>query len=309
MTIDENVSTFAGLPVRAFEVSTADPDWPGAFAWRVTTDYEDGESGFRERFENLVAQPWADQVQALIIGSWGESYESAAPIEELAAAADRLTGLRALFLGEMTSEENEISWIEQGDIAAILQAYPQLEVLRVRGSTGLALTAVRHERLRELALESGGLPAAVIAQVVACGLPALRHLELWLGTDQYGGDATVDDLTPVLTGSGWPQLEYLGLRDAEIADQVAAGLAAAPVVARLSTLDLSLGLLTDVGATALLAGQPLTHLRRLDLHHHFLSEALQARLRDELEPYGVELDLSQAQGADREDRRFIAVSE
>ena len=42
-------------------------------------------------------------------------------------------------------------------------------------------------------------------------------------------------------------------------------------MARLKTLDLSMGVLSDVGAEALLAGQPLTHLRRLDLHHHFLS--------------------------------------
>jgi hypothetical protein len=69
-------------------------------------------------------------------------------------------------------------------------------------------------------------------------------------------------------------------------------------------------MLSDVGAAALLAGQPLVHLRRLDLHHHFLTEAMQARLRDELEPAGVELDLSDAQDASEDiEDRFIAVSE
>jgi len=82
------------------------------------------------------------------------------------------------------------------------------------------------------------------------------------------------------------------------------------VVARLSTLDLSLGMLSDVGAAALLAGQPLTHLRRLDLHHHFLSPEMMDRLRVELEAAGVELDLSKAQGSETDPGdRFISVSE
>jgi hypothetical protein len=306
-----HVSTFAGLPVREFtgDVDISEID-PGTVAWRVATDYDGGATAFNQQFTALVDAPWAGQIRALVIGEWGESYEHDAPIDRLAAAADRLTGLTALFLGEMTSEENEVSWIQQGDLAPLLTAYPRLEVLRVRGSDGLGLSRVRHETLRELALESGGLPADVIAAVVDCEFPALRHLELMLGTDRYGGDADLDDLAPILAGTGWPDLEYLGLRDAEIADQVAGALAGAPVVARLKTLDLSLGMLSDAGAAALLAGQPLTHLRRLDLHHHYLTEAMQARLRDELEPAGVEVDLGDAQNvSDDLDDRFIAVSE
>jgi hypothetical protein len=305
-----HVATFAGLPVREF-AEDGDPGAdPGSIAWRITTDYDGGAEAFDALLTALLTAPWAERIQALVIGEWGESYDHAAPIEALAAAADRLTGLTALFLGEMTSEENEVSWIQHGDIAPLLRAYPRLEVLRVRGSNGLSLSPVRHETLQELAFESGGLPATVIAQVVACEFPALRHLELMLGTDQYGGDADVDDLVPILAGTGWPQLEYLGLRDAEIADNVAAALAGAPIVARLKTLDLSMGMLSDVGAAALLAGQPLVHLRRLDLHHHFLTEAMQARLRDELEPAGVEVDLGEPQDASEDEgRRFIAVSE
>jgi len=306
-----HVSTFAGLPVQELtaDIDIAGTD-PGSVAWRVATDYDGGAAVFERLFTTLVEAPWVGQVRALIIGEWGSSYETDAPIARVVAAADRLTGLTALFLGEMTSEENEVSWIHQGDVAPLLTAYPRLEVLRVRGSDGLALSQVRHETLRELAFESGGLPAEVIASVAACEFPALRHLELFLGTDNYGGDADVEDLAPILAGTGWPALEYLGLRDAEIADEVARALAGAPVVARLRTLDLSLGMLSDAGAAALLAGQPLIHLRRLDLHHHYLTEPMQARLRDELEPAGVEVDLSDAQDAtDDVEDRFIAISE
>ncbi len=310
MSIYQHISTFAGLPVQEFTAEIGTPDEPEAVAWRISTDYDGGEDLFSERVTAFLATPWVDRVRALVVGEWGSSYETDAPIDRLVQAADRLTGLTALFLGEMISEENEISWIQQGDVAPLLTAYPKLEILRVRGADGLGLSTVRHESLRELAFESGGLPATIVQAVTECEFPQLRHLELWLGTDNYGGDATVEDLAPILTGAGWPQLEYLGLRDSEIADQIAEALSGAPVVARLKTLDLSLGLLSDVGAAALLAGQPLTHLRRLDLHHHFLTEQMSARLRDELEPFGVEVDLSDAEGADGDiEDRFIAVSE
>jgi hypothetical protein len=310
MTVNQHATSLAGLPVRKFKVSTGaeTPDDPAGVAWRVATNYEGGPDKFNRRFDALLAAPWAGQVRALVIGEWGESYESTVPTERLVAAADTFTNLTALFIGDMTSEENEISWIKQADVAPLLRAYPRLEVLRVRGADGLELAPLRHESLRELAFEAGGLPAEIVQAVGECDLPALRHLELWLGTDDYGGDATVADLTAILAGSRWPELSYLGLRDAEIVDMVAAALTGAPVVGRLSTLDLSLGVLSDVGAAALLAGQPLTHLRKLDLHHHFLSEEMMARLREELEPAGVELDLSDAQEGEI-DGRFIAVSE
>ncbi|MFF4983860.1 hypothetical protein ACFY3O_27905 [Streptomyces sp. NPDC001046] len=61
---------------------------------------------------------------------------------------------------------------------------------------------------------------------------------------------------------------------------------------RLTELALSIGTLSDVGALALLEGQPLIHLSRLDLHHYYLSEAVAERVRQELTPHGVQVDLS-----------------
>lgn len=75
-------------------------------------------------------------------------------------------------------------------------------------------------------------------------------------------------------------------------------MAGAPVVAQLDGLSLAMGTLTDEGATALLEGQPLTHLSTLDLHHHFLTDAMVERLRTELEPAGVTVDLSEQETPD-----------
>jgi hypothetical protein len=110
----------------------------------------------------------------------------------------------------------------------------------------------------------------------------VTHLDLWLGTAQYGGDSSVADLAGILDGSRLPALTHLGLRNADISDDVAVALASAPVVARLKVLDLSMGTLSDRGAAALLAGQPLTHLRALNVGHHYMSEEMVARLVAEL---------------------------
>jgi hypothetical protein len=307
MTIGSHITTFAGRPVAHY------PDDVGkapraASAWRLEDPEYDGGDVFLERLHALAAEDWAAQVGALVIGNWGSAYESAPPIGRIADVLPRFTGLRALFLGEITYEECEISWIQHDDITPLLEALPRLEALTVRGATDLGVKPLRHESLRELTIESGGLPAEVVRAVGECDLPALTHLELWLGTDNYGGDATVEDLAHILAGTRLPALTSLALRDAEIADQVAVALAGAPVVARLEVLDLSLGMLGDEGAAALLAGQPLTHLRKLDLHHHFIGAAVLERLTAELGAAGVELDVSDAGDADRESR-YIAVSE
>ena len=84
--------------------------------------------------------------------------------------------------------------------------------------------------------------------------------------------------------------------------------------ARLEVLDLSMGTLGDDGAAALLGGQPLTHLRKLDLHHNYLSEPLLRRLRETLGSAGVELDLDRDDADWDEDddgtvHRYVAVGE
>jgi hypothetical protein len=306
VTINEYLTAFAGLPVVAAE-DKRDPADPSAVAWRI--DMEDFEADLEEftaAFEQVLRRSGPAGPTALIIGQWGSAYDTAFPVDLLIEAAPRLGGLRALFIGEMGSEQCEISWIQQGDITGLLAAFPALEHLWVRGAEGLALTPVRHEGLRELVLQSGGLPAAVVRAVGACDLPHLTHLELWLGVDQYGGDARADDLAPILAGRSLPALTHLGLRNAEIADEVAAAVAAAPVVARLRELDLSLGALSDAGAESLLSGQPLTHLASLDLSHHFLSPELAQRLVDELP--GVAVDVSDRQ-REEEWGRYTAVSE
>lgn len=308
-----------GLPAFDFPEPDGGTELPGAdaVAWRFSVDPYDGSpDDFADVWDRFLTTVDTSRVRALIFGQWGEAYgnDSSGIVERLVAVKDRLTCLQAVFIGDLEQEESEISWIEQSDVTPVLNAYPALREFGVRGGSGLRFPDVRHEHLRSLTFEAGGLPAQVVRGVASSQLPCLERLEMWLGVTEYGGDAIVDDLAPILAGGRFPALRHLGLRNSEIQDEIAAALASAPVVTQLISLDLSLGVLSDEGAGALLEGQPLTHLKRLDLHHNFLTEPVAARLRAALEPSGVEVDVSRTGYEDEweEDgvlQRFTAVGE
>jgi hypothetical protein len=197
----------------------------------------------------------------------------------------------------------EVSWIEPADPGPVLAAFPTLVEFGVRGSV-TGIEPLVHDTLRELTFQAGGLPPQTVRAIGRSRLPALTGLDLYLGTERYLGGATPEDLADILSGAAFPNLRHLGLRNAEDTDNLAAALAHAPVVAQLESLDLSLGMLADEGVAALLAGQPLTHLRRLDLHHHWIGEEMIERLRQALP--GVDVNVDETR---RNRERFVAVAE
>ncbi|MEU6762761.1 STM4015 family protein [Streptomyces sp. NPDC046853] len=320
MTIGDNQQHWHELPIHEFpqfdEKITDELPAADSVAWRIAVDSYESEEEWEAAFARFAEAVDITRVRAIIVGAWSDVYENG-PDEVIAAlvgAKERMPALRALFLGDIDSEECEISWITQGCVTPLLDAFPGLEEFAVRGADGLAFPAVRHERLRSLTFESGGLPAEVVRGIAASDFPALEHLDLWLGTSGYGGDAAVSDLEPFFAGTRLPRLRHLALRNSEIQDEIAGAMASAPVVARLEVLDLSMGVLTDEGATALLSGQPLTHLKKLDLHHHFLGQALSLRVRETLQAAGVEVDLDPDDADEDEEEdgtvwRYVAVGE
>ncbi|CAM5588464.1 STM4015 family protein [Streptomyces hirsutus] len=295
--------------------TAADLPRPETVAWRIATETYDAEETWEEAFARFCAMVDTTKVRALVVGPWEDAYDSASSkvMEVLLGARDRLPALRALFLGDMIYEEAEISWITHADVSPLLTGFPALEEFGVRGSQGLRFPALRHDALRSLTMQSGGLPVEVVRGVGASELPALEHLDLWLGTSQYGADSEVADLEPILSGDRFPRLRHLALRNSEIQDEVAAAVASAPVVARLDVLDLSMGILSDEGAVALLGGQPLTHLKKLDLHHNYLSDPVRQRLTETLVAAGVEIDLAPDDAEEYEDEgiveRYVSVGE
>lgn len=323
-TQDHHVEELYGLPACTFPepgATTGLPE-PNAVAWRIGHERWEAKEEWEVAFGRFCAEVDITRVRALIVGIWGdpEDTDPSEVIEALLAVRDRLPALRSLFLGDITDKECKLSRISQTDVTPLLVGFPALEELRVRAGEGISMgetlklrfPALRHDALRRLVVESSGLPVDVVRGVGASELPALEHLELWLGASDDGADCEAADLEPILSGARLPRLRHLALRNSEIQDEVAVAVATAPVVAQLEVLDLSMGTLGDDGAAALLGGQRLTHLRKLDLHHNFLSEPLRQRIRQALEPEGVEVDVDQADAECYEEddgtvRRHISV--
>ena len=293
---------------------------PGSVAWGLRLSSYDEE--FVPYLARFVEEVDTSRVVALVIGDWGFEDGSDTSSRELRDAlighAAALPALRSLFLGDITFEENEISWIQHCDMAPLLAAYPRLEELTVRGvgetyegADRLSLHVPEHSALRSLTLQSGGLPGQVVRQVLDSGLPALERLELWLGVDHYGGDTTPRDLEPLLSGTVLPGLRHLGLRNSRHTGEWVRTLAEAPITARLSSADLSLGTLREDDVEHLLAAVPVfSHLESLDLHHHFLGEESTERVRAAFAQAGVEVDVSDRQEASsRDDDYYPAVGE
>ncbi|WP_306369483.1 STM4015 family protein [Nocardiopsis sp. CC223A] len=304
---------FGGLPVVEFPRAELEPPdrlpAPGAVAWRLRANVDrglpwEGVVSYVGRFCSEV-DPAA--VSALVVGNFpGEDGGLDWPVEDLvftlAEAAHRWSGLRSLFFGDILRSENEMSWIVWEDLGPLVAALPELRQLTVRGgSTTGGLCIREHTRLAELTVQSAGLTAEVAEEVCASGLPALRRLELWTGSTEYGG-VTPKALEPLLTGEAFPDLEHLGLRNSQGLDAWIPVLAEAPVVAGAGSLDLSLGDLTDRGGRAVIRhASAFAHLERLDLHHHFLSEEVQAGIRAALPRVDVDLSAPQEPEVDDHD--------
>ena len=301
--ISRNAGTFIGKRVVDY-----DPEKPAKsdVVYRFRSDWEDRD--LIPNLEHFLELPAALEANALVIGAWQGDDSSMAPDEAIAALVEhqkRLPKLAALYLGDITQEENEMSWINQTDLSPLLQAFPSLQLLRTRGGEGLKINTPEHAHLRGLAMETGGMDVGVVRSVGMSQFPNLEYLELWLGTQDYGANATVEDLQPILSGRLFPKLKYLGLRNSEMADQVAAVVVNSPLVQRIETLDLSLGVLTDEGAQALLKLSSPT-LKKLNLHYNYIS----ADLIKQLKALPFTVDASKPSDMEEDGEwRFVAVGE
>jgi hypothetical protein len=290
-----------------------------AYAFRCDYDEENGIDDLLNAFNTLLDTPGVEQIEALVFGVWDEGTDvctgdasSQKLVQRLAALHDRLPNLKALFIGDIASDECEISWLVQSDMSPLLQAFPHLEILQVRGGVGLQFVPPEnavHEHLKALILETGGLSRETVLQVYEWDLPALEHLELWFGSDNYGGDCWEQDLAPILDDLIFPNLTYLGLRNSQFANEMIDRLVRSPLLAGLQVLDLSMGTLTDAGAAKLLECDAIRDLEILNVSESYLSGAM----IDQLQSLGIQVIASeQREEEDDEDpayRRYCAVTE
>lgn len=295
--------TFAGRPIYDYDPAIGITDVKGAY--RVSVDWQN-EDGFEDLLKQLLNDPKVDQVEALVLGYWG--YDAVDSMQILLNDKQKLLGLKALFVGDIDQEEAEISWISNSDLGPLIRELPELETLKVRGGMDLGFSGgFTHNALKEIVVESGGTPASAVRELGNLRLPNLERLELWLGTDEYGGDAKLKDVEKILAGTNLPKLKWLGLMNSDITSDIARAAATAAITGRLDVLDLSMGTLDDSAAPALLNSAKIRQLKSLNLDHHYLSDPVRLQL-EALSPVKVSAADS-AFDPDYPDDRYTAVGE
>ena len=310
---DGRVNKFFNRKVEDFvpQMDITDPVGT-AYALRIDLweEQEVDDPDITIKLEPLLQEPKVSQIEALVFGMWDEyNRNSSIVVNALVAAKDKLKSLKAVFIGDIEFSEWMISSIEQSDVSPILKAYPNLEVLQIRGGTGLAFSPLQHDNLKAIVIETGGLRQETIAQISALNLPELEHIELWLGSRRYEGNSSVNDLMPIFSGKLFPMLSYLGLRNSEYSDDIARAVVNTPAIEFLKVLDLSMGTLTDAGAEVLLNCPAVDQLDILNVEDNFLSEAMIERL-SKLNCQIISYNQKQEKEA-RDDRykRYCSVSE
>lgn len=254
-------------------------------AKRYEYDYEQYENGKGPgtMVEDILADPEFEQVTDVTIGSWGSAWEDSCQdiLDGIGDNKDKFSHVERLFVGDMDYEECEVSWIMQGNYGRLWKVLPGLKELVVKGSTDLSLGQVEHENLEALTIICGGLPASVLEEIQNAKLPNLKKLVLYLGVENYGFDGNEDTVRDLLEKSDFPKLEYLGIEDSEIQDELVKVVLESQYMSRIRTLDLANGTLTDKGGALLLEKLPsFPNVRVLDIHYHYLSDDMVKKLKE-----------------------------
>lgn len=277
MSIEADTS-FAGKSISYFVPNDKNPIPNNrAVGLRITSEWENLNITFDDYLAQFFAQQWIFQIESLVIGFLDfdlyDGYDDVISI--IVENKHNLPHLKSLYIGNVSSYEFEISWIAPTNLSPILEAFPSLEILKLRGAGGY-FNQNTHLQIKTIIMESAGLDERVPQQLMQCHFHNLEHLELWLGKLErgYGKAIPLNDFEPLFNKNLFSKLTYLGLKNNYQADQYAIALADSKLLKQLKVLDLSLGTLTDLGAEYLLEIADLSHLELLDLHFHFLSDEM-----------------------------------
>jgi hypothetical protein len=164
------------------------------------------------------------------------------------------------------------------NMSLILEAYPNLEVIHIRGRADgdsydpsgscLSFAPVRHENLKTLIVETRYLPQSTAEEIIKLDLPNLEYLELWTGNAKFDASS----LIPIISDK-FPKLKYLGIRSCENANEVAMVIVNYSLIQRLKVLDMSMGTMTNEGLEYLLNCPVVNQLHTLDISMNFISNA------------------------------------
>ncbi len=174
---------------------------------------------------------------------------------------------------EFGDSVDQISWYNVGDLGKLWKAVPNLKTFLIEAGS-FTLGKIDAPELKRAIFKTGGLSADSGKSIATMKAPALEHLEIYYGDDNYGGDCTVKQVKPLLDRTDLPALRHLGLMNAEFADDICDALPKSKLLPQLAVLDLSLGCMTDAGAAKLVAHKDaFKHLDEIILDENYLTPA------------------------------------
>ncbi|MCL2388278.1 MAG: STM4015 family protein [Defluviitaleaceae bacterium] len=265
------------------------------------TEWEDGKD-VKSIAQEILNDTDLPQLKSIVIGIWQaeEMYETTPNtiFEMMVNNKEKFQHIESLFVGDMESEENEVSWIFQGNYEELLNALPNLKSLKIKGSEKtFKLGKVDHKNLEELEIICGGLPVCIVDSLKTANLPSLKKLVLYLGVENYGYNCKVSDFAALANKSLFPNLNELGFVNSEQQDEIVQVILDSDILPQLTTIRISCGCLTDKGGQLILdaaeAGK-LSNLKKLDAEYHYMSKEMMEKLKtlpfeinvdDQQEPY------------------------
>lgn len=287
-----------------------DVQWDHGFVARVCVEARpDMELDGVELLRHVLRLPIFRFVREL---GFGAAANDVAPYPELLALleTDAPPTLTRLVLGDFVyPDECEMSWAELADIDPVWRNKRLRALTLCAGSADPGTVDGAH--LEHFARETGALTREELAHYFRGAWPMLTRFEVWTGTDTYGGDCQVDDLEPLFTGEKFPRLTHLGLQNTDLSDAIVERLATAPVLPRLTALDLSMGTLSHTGVDALLKhAAAFRHLSHLDLRDNYVPADRREALKAALPMVrGLEEQPKTQWEVDDPDDRYVTVSE
>jgi hypothetical protein len=186
--------------------------------------------------------------------------------------------LKALFFGDVDKHKYRKTKVKIFDLHRILEIYPKLELLQIRGNIqteALPILGVRHESLQTLIFETACANIFFIESLFYASFPVLEYLELW-GMKKYTHEQYYNIIC--LLEKSFPNLKYLGLISGEGIDELIDLLVESPIIDRILILNLSMGSLTDRGARILINCPAIDRLHSLDVSHNCITRDLVRKL-------------------------------
>jgi hypothetical protein len=242
---------------------------------------EDSSAAAIEEFEQLLDLPAARFIQNLRLGPFPNDDDymmEMQPWLDVLEEKKGLPALRSFYMSDLG--DYDISNSMTGKFGALAPLFPRLEKLTLHAGGITFGKNVSFPELKELKLQSGGLGKDALKDAMAATLPRLESLDLWFGSENYGGNITIKDLAPILSGVAFPNLKHLGLMNCSWVDKIIPELIKSKILPKLTSLDLSMGCLSDADIDVMVAASAsFKHLENLNVDDSALTNASKSKLK------------------------------